>query len=166
MGNSLVQDDQCIAKFSPESAYATVKVLPTYFIGAIIVAGALYFNIPYIAFAGIGLWLYGIYKYYYIRTIKYYLTEEQIIVHQGIISTRTDYLELYRITDLLALQPLWLRLFGLMHVKLITFDSNERMLLLKGIKQSDIPNTIREYVQKCRKSNKILTVDRPYPGIN
>src|SRR5690625_601949 len=129
MKNPLIEDSQCIESFSPEPAYATIQILPKVFLGALIVATALFINIPYIAFAGIGLWLYAIYRYYYVRTIKYYLTQEQIIVHQGIISTKTDYLELFRIIDILALQPFWLRLFGLMHVNLISFDYNEQSLI-------------------------------------
>lgn len=162
MKNPLIEESQCVRNFSPEPAYSTTQILPVLFLGMIIIAGAFNINLPDIAFVGvgIGIGLYAIYKYYYIRTIKYYLTEEQIIVQKGLISKRTDYLELYRVIDLLVLQPLWLRFFGLMHVNIISFDSNEQSLFLRGIKTTDILNIIRKQVQECRRKNKILTVDR------
>lgn len=160
MKSPLIEESQCLRSFSPEPAYSITQVLPVLLFGMIIIAGAFYINLPDFAFLGVGIGLYALYKYYYIRTIKYYLTEEQIIVQKGIISKRTDYLELFRVIDLLVLQPFWLRLFGLMHVNIISFDSNEQSLFLKGIKTTDIPNIIRKQVQECRRKNKILTVDR------
>src|SRR5699024_6067443 len=166
MKKSIIDEDDCIAKFSPEPGYSIMQTIPKFFIGTIIIAGALYMNISYIGWAGILLWIYGLYRYYYIRNIKFFLTKEQIVVRKGILSIRTDYLELYRVRDIEILQPLWIRLLGLMSIRLVTFDSSSQFLLLKGIKQSDIANVIRDNVQSARKENKILTMDRPYPGLN
>jgi hypothetical protein len=42
---------------------------------------------------------------------------------------------------------------------LLSFDNAESLLILKGIKVSDLPQSIRIHVQECRQRNKVLTID-------
>jgi hypothetical protein len=41
----------------------------------------------------------------------------------------------------------------------LSFDNAESMLILKAIKISELPQSIRNHVQECRQRNKVVTVD-------
>jgi uncharacterized membrane protein YdbT with pleckstrin-like domain len=101
----------------------------------------------------------GFYKYFLVLSASYYLTGQQLIIEKGVFTRKVNYLELYRIKDILVNQPLWMKALGLMNITLLSFDTAESLLILKGIRISSLPQTIRNHVQECRRRNKVLTVD-------
>src|ERR1017187_823819 len=135
MQSPLVPGNSVEVQVKPEKIYATVFFIPLIFL------------------------LLGFYKYLFVLSSSYYLTDQQLIIERGVFTRRVNYLELYRIKDIVVNQSFWMKTIGLMNITLLSFDSSESLLILKGIKISELLQSIRNHVQECRKRNKVLTVD-------
>jgi uncharacterized membrane protein YdbT with pleckstrin-like domain len=143
----------------PEKIYATVFFIPQIFVALLIAICAIYFNTALFLLLSLLFLLLGLYKYLLVLSSSYYLTDQQLIIERGVFTKRVNYLELYRIKDILVNQSFWMKAIGLMNITLLSFDSSESLLILKGIKISELPQSIRNHVQECRQRNKVLTID-------
>ena len=159
MQNQLVPVNRIEAEVKPEKIYATLFLTPYILIAFIISISAIWFNALYLILLSIPFVVLGLYKYFLIISSTFYLTDQQLIIQRGVFTKTVNYLELYRIKDILVEQPFWMKALGLMNITLLSFDKEESLLVLKGIKISDLPQSIRNHVQECRQRNKVLTID-------
>jgi len=86
---------------------------------------------------------YAIWRWIETRCFRYTVTDQRIRLTQGVFSKRTDSLELYRVKDVVLIEPLWLRLFGLGNVELRTSDVSSLLLVLRAVPE---PAALREKV--------------------
>ena len=86
---------------------------------------------------------YAIWRWIETRCFRYAVSDQRIRVTQGVFSKRTDSIELYRVKDVVLLQPFWLRLFGLGNVELRTSDMTSPLLTLHAVPD---PGSLREKV--------------------
>ncbi len=156
--NPLIPDNP-IFETKPTLVFCFLSVAPEIAYLLIFNFAVLYFNIPKLSLLTLPCLFYIIYKIYAIYSIRYYVTNQQIVVQRGLVSKSTHYLELYRVKDISVSEPWLLSAFGMMNIDLISFDSNEPNLLIRGVPVSTLPKIIRDNVQLCRQQNKILTVD-------
>jgi uncharacterized membrane protein YdbT with pleckstrin-like domain len=112
------------------------------------------FMIPAILFASMGAWHYA-----ELRCIRYEIGEEELKVRTGIVFRRTDHLEWFRVKDYVENQPLLLRLFGLMHLDLLTNDRTSPAIRLQAIPAGQLAGFIRERVQAARKNNPVFELE-------
>jgi uncharacterized membrane protein YdbT with pleckstrin-like domain len=159
MQNQLVPVNNIEAEVKPEKIYATLFLAPYILIAFIISISAIWFNALYLILLSIPFIVLGLYKYFLIISSTFYLSDQQLIIQRGVFTKTVNYLELYRIKDILVEQPFWMKALGLMNITLLSFDKEESLLVLKGIKISDLPQSIRNHVQECRQRNKVLTID-------
>jgi uncharacterized membrane protein YdbT with pleckstrin-like domain len=159
MQNQLVPVNSIEAEVKPEKIYATLFLIPPIFIAFIIAFFGVYFNVVYPILLSLFFVALGLYKYFLIISSTCYLSDQQLIIERGVFTKTVNYLELYRIKDILVEQPFWMKALGLMNITLLSFDKEESLLILKGIKISDLPQSIRNHVQECRQRNKVLTID-------
>jgi hypothetical protein len=88
------------------------------------------------------------------------LTTERIRVTRGILSRKTDDLELYRIKDHVLLRPLWLRLLGLATIELESSDRTTPKLQIPAIRQAEsVRETIRQCVELRRQQRGVREFD-------
>jgi Bacterial PH domain len=86
--------------------------------------------------------------YLKVSTTKYVLTTERLRVTTGILSTRTDDLELRRVRDSTILRPFWARLAGLGDVQILSADASTPRVILHAIRDPDgVQSKIRSNVQ-------------------
>lgn len=91
---------------------------------------------------------------------SYRLTAGELLVTTGVLSQKTDSLELYRIKDYQITSPFLYRIFGLSNLVLVTSDKTDSILLLKGISQAEaVKSKIRELVETLRVEKRVLEVD-------
>jgi uncharacterized membrane protein YdbT with pleckstrin-like domain len=94
------------------------------------------------------------------------VTSERIRVSTGILTRRTDDLELYRVEDITLVEPLSLRLLGLGNIELATNDtSNPRLVLpaIRGVKE--LREVLRKAVEDRREKKRVrVTEFEPGPG--
>jgi uncharacterized membrane protein YdbT with pleckstrin-like domain len=76
---------------------------------------------------------YAIWRWIEIRCTVYTVTDQRIRMATGVLNKRTDSLELYRVKDVVLLQPFFLRLFGLGNIELRTSDASSPLQTLPGI---------------------------------
>lgn len=94
--------------------------------------------------AGIGALL----TYLKVSTTRYVLTSERLRVTTGVLSTRTEDLELRRVRDSVILRPFWARLAGLGDVQILSADASTPRVVLHAIKNpDDVQSMIRSNVQ-------------------
>jgi len=85
------------------------------------------------------------------RSHVFEITTERLRTTQGILSKRTDELELYRVRDTAFIQPFTLRLFGKGNLQLNTDDATTPTVLLEGIPaDQSLRDQLRKAVESCR----------------
>jgi uncharacterized membrane protein YdbT with pleckstrin-like domain len=86
---------------------------------------------------------YAIWRWIVTRCFRYAVSDQRIRVTQGVFNKRTDSIELYRVKDVVLLQPFGLRLYGLGNVELRTSDMTSPLLTLHAVPD---PATLREKI--------------------
>jgi uncharacterized membrane protein YdbT with pleckstrin-like domain len=104
-------------------------------IGVFIVCGLLCFLIVPI--------FYAIWRWIATRCLRYSISDQRIRITEGVLNKRTDSVELYRVKDVVLLEPFGLRLFGLGNIDLRSSDFNTPLLVLRGIPS---PRELREKI--------------------
>ena len=95
--------------------------------------------------------LYLLGKWIALKFISYEITSERIKVTKGIISKRTDELELYRVKDTSLIEPFIYRMFSVGNIFLITGDDTTPQLELTAIPNAKgIREQLRVSIEECR----------------
>lgn len=97
-------------------------------------------------------------KYLQVRSCRYELTNERLRVRRGVLSRRTDELELYRVRDLTVVEPFFLRLVGRGHVILDTTDASTPQLTLEAVAD---PQKVRDLVRRGVEARRQVAGVRP-----
>jgi len=84
-------------------------------------------------------------RYLQTRFWRYELTSERLRIRRGVLSRRTDEIELYRVKDYVLSEPFVLRMFGLGDIVLTTTDDANRTVLLKAVHR---PTALRDEIRK------------------
>lgn len=109
--------------------------------------------------AAAALTLLLLYRYIYLRRIRYCIGTEQIVSEHGILYRKVDYMELYRIVDFQEHQSLLQQLCGLKTVRILSMDRNTPRLDLIGIRsREDIVSVIRERVEINKRNKGIYEI--------
>ena len=117
------------------------------------------------------VWVYGatvialilslllLYRYLYLRRIRYCIGTEQLVSEYGIIRRKVDYMELYRIVDFQEHQSLLQQFCGLKTVSILSMDRNTPRLDLIGIfHRDDLVSIIRERVETNKRKKGIYEI--------
>ena len=100
------------------------------------------------------------YKWLLIHYNKYKVTSERIFYTTGILSKKTETLELYRVKDLEMYEPFWQRLFKLGNIELSSSDQTNPRFLLKAVpKPQELLNGIRKNVELRRDVKRVRGVE-------
>lgn len=115
---------------------------------------------PLIYFGIIVVALYAFWSYLEIATQIYRLTNQRIIIQHGILTKITDELELYRVKDHRLEQPIFLRIFGLGNIIIITSDRLNEVIIFKALENSEnLRESIRKLVENRRSSRGVREID-------
>ncbi len=100
-----------------------------------------------------------LYRFAYLRRIRYYIGEEQLICEHGIFHRTISYMELYRIVDFHEHQSFMQQLFGLKSVTIFSMDKQTPRLELQGLVNSkDVVSIIREGVELNKQKRCIYEI--------
>ena len=104
--------------------------------------------------------LFALYRVVKIKSRRYIVTSERLRIREGILSKRTDEVELYRVRDYVLVEPLSLRFFGLSDLALVTDDTVNPNVLLKAIPQAQaLKDQIRQNVEICRDKKRVRVTE-------
>jgi uncharacterized membrane protein YdbT with pleckstrin-like domain len=86
-----------------------------------------------------------------LRMLVYEITSERIRITHGLLTRRTDELELYRVKDTSLIEPFFYRLFSAANIFVATSDATTPQLELRGIKNGkEVREQLRQGVEECR----------------
>ncbi|MDE3744028.1 PH domain-containing protein [Maribacter polysaccharolyticus] len=114
---------------------------------------------PYALGIGVLAFVYYIYKVLYILSHRFNITHEQIEYVRGVFSVNSDFVELYRVKDLMIKRPFLIRLLIAQNLSLITSDKSHPVLLMFAIPYSNIHEVLRELVEKNRQRKGVYEID-------
>lgn len=152
-------EDNTVAILSPSPIYAIVYA-SRYFALTIITALLGFYISNYIMlisiiFAGL-VW----YKYLYITSITYTITNETIVVKKGIIGRTFNSIELFRIKDHQISQTVTMRILDLMRLTIYTTDLSDPTLNIDGVTMDlQLVEKLRFLVQNARLKNRIFEIN-------
>lgn len=99
------------------------------------------------------------YKLWYLSTIEWIITEEQLVYTRGIFTRKKDYIELYRVFDFNEVQSFIQRLASVKTVVVASTDSTHPTLRMVGVRNNiEVSDIIRERVEIVKKDKKIYEV--------
>lgn len=105
-------------------------------------------------FAALALTLSG--KWMAMRSIKWIVTDEQIIFIKGVLNKQTDYIELYRVFDYKEKQTLRDQMAGTKKITIFSGDKSNPVLEIFGVpKNQDIVSVIRDRVETNKQIKRI-----------
>lgn len=109
--------------------------------------------------AGMVIFLLALWKYLRIRSYNFVLSCEQLKVTNGVFSKKTFFIELFRIQDYVIEQPFIFRFLSIVNFKIASTDTAYGVVTMKGIRQGDFPQIIRDLVQLARLKYKIIGIE-------
>ncbi len=90
----------------------------------------------------------------------YTLTNQRLKIRLGVLSKRTDEIELYRIKDAEYIAGLFERMWGVGTIRIISTQSTDKVRTIVGIKNAEIiREDIRKYVQLSRRRVRTTEFD-------
>lgn len=102
------------------------------------------------------LLMYSGYKYLSNKLTKYTIDSEEVTLKHGILSTKTDVLELFKVKDLSLSQPLLLRVFGLSVIEITSTDPSHPHFRVIGLRNGEnVLKQIKTSVADSRLKNNV-----------
>lgn len=100
-----------------------------------------------------------LYRYIYLRNIRYYIGSEQIICEHGVFQRNVNYMELYRVVDFAEHQTLMQQICGLKSVTIFSMDRSTPRLELTGMaNKRDIVSLVRQRVEFNKRRKGIYEI--------
>jgi uncharacterized membrane protein YdbT with pleckstrin-like domain len=147
-----------VISLRPATIFAFLKVFPLIIctLGFLFLAWWIY---PSFIWLSLLTLIIAIYRFTYIRQIRYLITGELVRISRGIFFKRTDQVELFRVKDYIITQSFMLQVFRLMDLELRSTDPVNPIIWLRGIPHSDLVDTIRAHVLEARQHNRIYEIN-------
>jgi uncharacterized membrane protein YdbT with pleckstrin-like domain len=107
--------------------------------------------------------LYAVWRWLQTRCTRFSLTSERLRITTGVLTRRTEEVELYRVKDTALTEPLFLRLFGLGTVEIATTDTSAPQVTLLAIAGAkEVREKIRMHVELSRRRRGVRDVEVGY----
>lgn len=122
---------------------------------AIIIAAAIWTreNLAYIAL--VLPIAYAFWKYLEIKSIKLKITDQRLILREGVLNKTTNETELYRVRDSSIDEPFFYRMFGCGNINIFTTDDADAVLHLKAYNKPHwVKDQVRNYSEICRQKKR------------
>lgn len=152
----MTQNDDILLK--PAMVFAFLKALPRILLAITFLLLAWWLS-PYLILFSLAVCAAAWYRFLYIRSFQYLVTEQYIRLTRGIFFKRVDQVEMFRVKDYIITQSFILQVFKLMYLTLKSTDPENPVIQFQGIPESNITDTIRERVLSARKNNNIYELN-------
>jgi uncharacterized membrane protein YdbT with pleckstrin-like domain len=99
--------------------------------------------------------VYALWKWLEIRSMKLKITDQRIILREGVLNKKTNETELYRVRDSSIEEPFFYRMFGCGNIILYTTDEADATLRLTAYKKPHwVKDQVRNYSEICRQKKR------------
>lgn len=158
----MAKEDSQIIILRPSIRQYAIDQLPLFgvLVSLLIIGGLPGFPLKGIALAfSLFISLCLLYRFIYIRRIRYLIGSEEIMCEHGVFRRSTNYMEMYRIVDFAEHQSFLQQLFGVKTVILFSMDRSTPKLELTGMEQkSDIVPLIRKRVEQNKERRGVYEI--------
>lgn len=151
-------DEDCLT-IRPGTSYILLRLIKPLMWGIPLIAAYIFFPVNILQYLLILPLLLALFRYMKLKSISFELSEEQLVYRRGVLMSKTDFLELYRIKDFQLRRPFLHKLSGSMNIQLKTSDASHPSLELKGIPHSNILDIMRLRVEQARVGKNVYEVD-------
>ena len=94
------------------------------------------------------------------RCQRYEVTSERVKITTGLLSRRTNEIELYRVRDYSIVEPFWLRLVGCGDVVLLTADNTSPSFVLHAVpRAATLKDQIRTHTERMRQRRGVRSLE-------
>jgi uncharacterized membrane protein YdbT with pleckstrin-like domain len=147
--------EKTICEVSPSQILNGASFFFSLLAAAAIITAAKLSGVSYLYFLLLLPIIYAWWKWLQIRSIRLRLTDQRLILSEGVLNKTTNETELYRVRDSVIEEPFFYRMFGLGHVILYTTDEADARLRLLAFKKPHwIKDQIRNYSEICRQQKR------------
>jgi uncharacterized membrane protein YdbT with pleckstrin-like domain len=99
--------------------------------------------------------IYAWWKYLLVKSMRLTLTDQRLIVSQGVFKKITNETELYRVRDTSIEEPFFYRMFGVGNIVVYSTDEAEGKMLFHAFRRPHwIKDQIRNYAEICRRNRR------------
>ena len=162
-----MEEEKTICEVSP-SQLLNFKAFSFSFLAiAVIVAAAILADMYLLLLLLVIPVAYIFWKWLEIKSIKLKITDQRIILREGVFNKRTNETELYRVRDSTIEEPFFYRMFGCGNITIFTTDEADTILKLHAYKKPHwVKDQVRNYAEICRQKKRwgadnILLHDHP-----
>jgi uncharacterized membrane protein YdbT with pleckstrin-like domain len=132
---------------------------------AIFIAGAILMQQPLIGIGAVVALIYLIGVIVAVKQESYEITSQRVRWRRGILTKRTDEMELYRAQDVTIIEPLSLRLVSAGNVRISSGDASTPTLELKAVKNPDeLREHLRTHIEECRARKGVRVTEFESPS--
>ncbi len=90
---------------------------------------------------------------------RFKITSQRLVLKTGVLSVRTDFVELYRITDLDVEEPLFERLLGYGRLVIASSDRSDPAIVLRGIVRPEVlADQLRACIEEQKRARGVTTI--------
>lgn len=90
---------------------------------------------------------------------RFKITNQRLVLKTGVLSVRTDFVELYRITDLDVEEPLFERMLGYGRLVIASSDRSDPTLVLRGIQRPEaLADQLRACIEEQKRARSVTTI--------
>lgn len=101
-----------------------------------------------------------LWKYLIVKNSKYELTTQRLKTHAGVLSKKTEEIELYRVKDTKFEQSFFLRLFNLGNVVLLSSDMTKPVETIYAVSNAQaLREQIRNLVEERRDQKRVRNIE-------
>ncbi len=150
-----METEKTIHRTSPSQIVNLFPFFISFFlIAGIITASVMLSNNLILVFLGIPV-LYVLWKWLVVQTTKFTLTDQRIIISEGVINKSTNETELYRVRDTSVHEPFFYRIFGLGNIIVYTTDEATTTHTFNAYKKPHwVKDQIRNHCESCRQKKR------------
>jgi len=150
----------CTWKDNPSRIVYAPAIMLAFLLMSGAIALSIFFNlVPFVALAALFA-LYLLFKICGKPSPTYMIKDGQLIVEEGTIRKKHEYIELFRVRDISSSSNLFFNCIKIGKINLITTDSTSPKLEIKYIKNyKKVADLIRKEVLKAKKENNIQEIE-------
>lgn len=146
---------------NPKISYAIIALRKNIFFIICCMAIAFNYDIWWLLILTIIYAAFSFYKFHFLLSFSYKVTNEQIIIQYGVFGKAINFIELYRVKDISIQQTFLDRIFNLANITIVSFDAAEPMLIMKGIKNvPEFPGFLREIINLSRRKHNVFSLEK------
>lgn len=120
-------------------------------------------NVRYLALAtsmlSFALSAFMVVRYIVLTAVVWIVNDDTVCRIEGVLTRRTDYVELYRVVDYQESQTLFQKIWKVKTVTIVSTDKSDAVMELYGIPEDmNLVAAIRERVEQCKKDKRIYEI--------